>query len=387
MFRKIVIASDSFKGSLTSAEVAEAATLGIHETCPECIVETVCIADGGEGTAKILTDALNGTMVSAMVHDPLGRPIEASYGIHADSDGVCTAVMEMAQASGLPLLEVDERNPLLTSTYGTGEMIADAIGRGCRRFLIGIGGSATNDGGTGMLEALGFRFIGKDGKALQGCCGGILADIAKIDDCNALPELKESEFIIACDVESVFYGPDGATRVFSAQKGADSAMTEKLEKGMVSFAGVILKQYGIDLSETPGSGAAGGLGGAFLAFTKASLRSGIEMVLDACGFDDMLEGADLVITGEGKIDSQTNKGKAISGVMRRAGNASIPVVALCGICALPETEDAGFRAILPICPPPSDEIELTDAMNPATAFGNVRKTVSEYLRLLSSGLE
>ena len=379
MFRKIVIASDSFKGSLTSAQVADAAALGIRELLPECDIDKVCIADGGEGTAAVLTEALNGQPCSIEVHDPLGRPVMATYGIINDSRSPITAVMDMAQASGLTHLDPSERNPMLTSTYGTGEMIADALKRGCRRFLIGIGGSATNDGGTGMLEALGYRFLDSEGKLIRNCRGGILCEISDIDDRYALPELKEAEFIIACDVDSVFYGSEGASHIFAPQKGAGKDMVGILEDGMKSFAGVIKEKYGTDLSSARGSGAAGGLGGAFLAFMNASLKKGIDMVLDNVRFDERILGADMVITGEGRIDSQTSKGKAISGVLERASRKGIPVVALCGICDLKDKSLDGFKAIFPISPRPSDDIELSAAMNSSTAFENVRKTVSTML--------
>ena len=379
MFRKIVIASDSFKGSLTSSQVADAAALGIKESFPECIVDKICIADGGEGTASVLTEALNGQPCSIEVHDPLGRPVKAVYGIINDSRNPVTAVMDIAQASGLTLLDPSERNPMITSTYGTGEMIADALKRGCRRLLIGIGGSATNDGGTGMLEALGYRFLDSDGRIIRNCCGGTLGKIADIDDRYAMPELKEAEFIIACDVDSVFYGPEGASHIFAPQKGAGKDMVGILEAGMKSFAGVIKEKYGTDLSSARGSGAAGGLGGAFLAFLNASLKNGIDMVLDSVRFDERILDADMVITGEGRIDSQTSKGKAISGVLERASRAGIPVVALCGICDLKDKSLDGFKAILPISPRPSDDMELSAAMNSSTAFENVRKTVSTML--------
>ncbi|MBR4299655.1 MAG: glycerate kinase [Bacteroidales bacterium] len=379
MFRKIVIASDSFKGSLSSAQVADAAALGIMESIPGCIVDKICIADGGEGTAAVLTEALNGQSRQIEVHDPLGRPVKAVYGIINDSRNPVTAVMDMAQASGLTHLDPSERNPMLTSTYGTGEMIADALKRGCRRFLMGIGGSATNDGGTGMLEALGYRFLDTEGNMIRNCCGGILGKIADIDDRYALPELKDAEFIIACDVDSVFYGPEGAARIFAPQKGADQHMVGMLEEGMKSFAGVVKEKYGTDLSSFKGSGAAGGLGGAFLAFLNASLKKGIDMVLDNVRFDQRILGADMVITGEGRIDSQTSKGKAVSGVLARASRAGIPVVAICGICDLQDKSIDGFKAILPISPRPSDDIGLSAAMDSSTAFENVRKTVSTML--------
>ena len=379
MSRKIVIASDSFKGSLTSAQVADAAALGIQETFPNCIVEKICIADGGEGTSAVLTEAMGGKTSIVNVHDPIGRIVQATYGITHDNSGALTAVMDMAQASGLTLLAPSERNPMITSTFGTGEMIAGALKKGCRRFLMGIGGSATNDGGTGMLEALGYRFLDAGGNIIHDCCGGILEKISDIDNSNIMPELEEAEFIIACDVDSVFYGPEGASHIFAPQKGADKDMVRQLEEGMKSFAGVIYRKYGKDLSSVKGSGAAGGLGGAFLTFTNASLKKGIDMVLDSLRFDERIQDADMIITGEGRIDSQSSKGKAISGVLEKASSAGVPVVALCGICDIQEKSIEGFKAILPIAPRPSDEKELSAAMDSTKASENIRKTVSTML--------
>ena len=384
---KIVIASDSFKGSLSSLEVAHAAADGIRRILPES--EIVCIetADGGEGTAATLTRALNGTSVKAAVSDPLGRKINATYGT-AESDGEKTAVMEMSQASGLPLLKPSERNPLLTSTYGTGEMILDAIGRGCRRFLMGIGGSATNDGGTGMLEALGFRFTDRDGQKITGLCGGKIGKIAGIDGSMVPPEVLESEFIIACDVETPFWGPEGAAAVFGPQKGATPDMAALLEAGMQSLGKVIIRDLGIDLSSIKGSGAAGGLGGAFHAFLNARLCSGIDMVLDSIGFEDAVRDADLIITGEGKIDSQTSRGKVISGITARAQKHGIPVIAIAGIVDMDKDsiKESCLKAVWPIGPRPQNESDLEYAMRPEVASRNISETVAKALVSLSPSL-
>lgn len=384
MLHKIIITSDSFKGSLTSAQVGEAAASGIKEACPECRTEIICIADGGEGTAAILTAALDGYMTEVIVRGPSGKPVKAAYGITKEPDGEFIAIMDIAQASGLTLLDNEERNPLVTSTYGTGEMIADALKKGCRKFLIGLGGSATNDGGSGMLEALGYRFLDKRGGIINNCCGKELAEIADIDESHVIPQLREAEFTIACDVESVFYGPEGASFTFAPQKGADLRMTGILEKGMISFADVIRRKYGTDLSKIKGSGAAGGLGGAFITFLNATTEKGTDLILDTLKFDERIQGADLIITGEGRIDSQTSKGKAVSGVLKRAALAGIPVVALCGISDIRHVRCSGFKAILPICPRPQNEKELAEAMHPDTASENIRKTVSGYIRSLSS---
>ena len=216
---KIVIASDSFKGSMTSVDVAQAAAKGIYEVYPDCQVVAVNVADGGEGTVEAIVDSLGGEIVVARVADPLGREIDARYGIAGD-----TAIIEMAAASGLPLLKQEERNPWLTSTYGTGEMIMDAIARGCRQFLVGIGGSATNDAGTGMLQAMGFRFYDANGEMIDHCAGGRMQDIARIDDSQVPESVRQSVFTVACDVDTPFCGPDGAAPVFAPQKGADAEM-------------------------------------------------------------------------------------------------------------------------------------------------------------------
>ena len=384
---KIVIASDSFKGSLSSLEVAHAAAKGIRSIFPES--EIICLetADGGEGTAATLTRALKGTSVTATVSDPLGRKINATYGI-AEIHGRKTAVLEMSQASGLPLLSHSERNPLLTSTYGTGEMIIDAIGRGCRRFMIGIGGSATNDGGTGMLEALGFRFMDIEGQKITGLCGANISTIASIDGSLVPHEVLESEFIIACDVETPFWGPEGASAVFGPQKGATPDTVALLEAGMQNLGKIIIKDLGINLSTVKGSGAAGGLGGAFYAFLNARLQSGIDTILDSIGFEDAIRDADLIITGEGKIDSQTARGKVISGISARAQKHGIPVIAIAGIVDMDEEaiKKSGLEAVLAIGPRPQNESDLEHAMRPEVASHNISETVSKALESLSPSL-
>lgn len=384
MYRKIVIASDSFKGSLTSLEVAEATTEGIRRACPSCSVLSIAIADGGEGMVQAMSDVMETTGVSVRVHDPLGRHIMARYAMTKDG----TAIMEMAQASGLTLLSDEERDPLQTSTYGTGEMILDALGRGCRRFIIGIGGSATNDGGTGMLEALGFGFIGNDGQSLKGLRGSMLENITDIDSSAVHHGIYESEFIIACDVDTPFCGPEGAAKVFASQKGADQESVGLLEAGMQSLCSIIRRKYGTDLSSIPGTGAAGGLGGAFLAFMNARLERGIDIVLDAVGFDEKIKDADLVITGEGKIDAQSVHGKVISGIAARAQATGVPVMAIAGIADISsdQARKYGLAAVCPIAPRPETESGLRDSMRPETAMYNITETVSKALGELSPSL-
>lgn len=371
--KKIVVASDSFKGSLTSLEVAAGAEQGIHEVFPECEVVKVNVADGGEGTMDALRSTLGGQWVTVAAADPLGRPRDVSYVVLGDGN---TAVIEMSAASGLPLLEPQERNPMLTSTFGTGEMIVDALSRGCRRFLVGIGGSATNDAGMGMLEALGFRFIDKDGKVLPGR-GESMSEVVDIDMSHVSPEVKESEFIIACDVDSPFCGPRGAAYVFSPQKGADPQMVAELDAGMEHLAEVIARVVGKDIKDVPGAGAAGGLGGGFLAFLNARLERGIEMVLDAIAFDDIIRGSDLVITGEGRVDSQTLTGKTPFGIMKRAQKQNIRTVAIGGSVKLGDDDDvSGFDSIWPVTP---EGMPLEEAMKAETASANVRETVKKIM--------
>ena len=382
---KIVIASDSFKGSLTSAEVAEAAAAGISSVFPTCQTIQLTIADGGEGTATAVAEAGGGSSESVAVHDPLGRLIRSEYYILKDR----TAVMEMAAASGLTLLAASERNPLLTSTYGTGEMVLDAFGKGCRRFIIGIGGSATNDGGTGMLEALGFRFRDICGRDIKGLCGGRTAEVARIDESEVPEELLKSEFIVACDVTAPFCGPGGAADVYAPQKGAQTReMVAALEEGMESLNKVIYDKYGINLKEIPGSGAAGGLGGAFIACLDGKLERGIDLVLDTIGFDTIIKDADLIITGEGKIDSQTSQGKVVSGVASRAKAAGVPVIAIAGISELTENQikESGLCGIYPIGPKPQNESDFANAMRPEVASKRISETVAKALEELSPSL-
>lgn len=369
---KIVIASDSFKGSLTSVEVAQAVTRGIKAVYPDCDVVAVNVADGGEGTVEAIVDALGGEIVHTTVSDPLGRPIQARYGIAGEK-----AIIEMAAASGLPLLQPAERNPWMTSTYGTGEMIMDAIQRGCRQFLVGIGGSATNDAGTGMLQALGFKFYDFNGKEITDCRGGRLQDIADLDDTFVPKSVQEAQFIVACDVDTPFCGPEGAAPIFAPQKGADTAMVQQLDAGMTSLAKVIEDKYRINIVPIAGAGAAGGMGGAFRAFLHATLKRGIDMVLDAIDFNAIIQNADLVITGEGKIDFQTAKGKTAAGVLTRAKQQGIPVVAIGGSVEMCDSvQQMGFAGVYPIL---GEKVPLEVAMQPDFAATNVENTIRRIL--------
>ena len=374
--KKIIITPDSFKGSLTSMEVANAIEEGIKNVIPNCETGKIPIADGGEGTMDTLVNALKGKKIKIKAHDPLMRSIDVEYGLVENNK---TAIIEMAIASGLPLLQKEEQNPSKTTTYGTGEIIKDALKRGCRSFLIGIGGSATNDAGTGMLKALGYRFIDKNGKESDGT-GKSLQLICSIDDSAIMPELKEAEFKIACDVNNPFSGPNGAAYIFAKQKGADKQMVKDLDNGMESFRKLIEKENKIDLNAIPGTGAAGGLGGGFIAFLNAQLKPGIEMVLNAINFEKYLQNADLVITGEGKLDKQTAMGKAASGILDAAKKHNIPVIAIGG--SIEDIEiliERGFASLFSILSVPTSTEE---AMKKENAKKNITQTIEQIIRTI-----
>ncbi|MBO0586959.1 glycerate kinase [Sporosarcina sp. E16_8] len=323
---KVVVAPDSFKGSLTAVQAAQAMAAGIRDADPS--IETVMLpaADGGEGTMDSLVGATGGKTVSVIVQDPLGRKIEASYGILGDEE-VC--VIEIAEASGLMLLQENERNPLITSTYGTGELIVHALDAGLRNFIIGLGGSATNDGGVGMLQAFGMSFADDEGMELARG-GGSLGDLHTIDMLHFDKRISESNFLIACDVENPIVGIDGASAVFGPQKGASPAVVDILDRNLTKLANVVEQLTGISLHEKKGSGAAGGAGGAFQAFFPGEMKQGIQVVLDAISFDEYVMDADLVITGEGKTDSQTLSGKTPFGVAKVAQKKGKPVILISG---------------------------------------------------------
>lgn len=369
--KKIVAACDSFKGSLTSREANLAVAEGVHDVLEDCEVLRFDMADGGEGTAEIFTEILGGESVEVLVHDPLMRPLKAAYGVAGD-----TAVIGMSSANGLALVPENERNPLMTSTFGTGEMILDALRRGCRRFIMGLGGSATNDGGTGMLSALGFRFLDWSGNVVPGM-GGSLREIAVIDSSSVTPLLSGCAFRAACDVSTPFCGPDGASFVFGPQKGASPECAAKLDEGMSSFAEAVSRFTGKDIGMMPGAGAAGGMGGALHAFLGAELIPGADLILDAGGFREKISGADLVITGEGCLDAQTVLGKAPAGVLKHCTGQGIPCIAAGGrVRDIDTLRAAGFGACLCITPEGMPESE---AMRPETASGNIRRAIREAI--------
>lgn len=375
---KIVVAPDSFKGSLSSSEVVDICCEAIRDVFQDAEIVGLPIADGGEGTVEVLTDSFGGDRVETEVENPVGKKIVARYLLSSDGR---EAVMEMAQASGLCLLSPEERDPLLASTYGVGEMIMDAVDRGCRKIFMGIGGSATNDGGMGMLRALGFRFFDKDGKELQGR-GMDLEKVVRIDSSDINRGIRGVEFVVACDVDNPLVGERGASFVFAPQKGADHSMVLRLDRGMRNFAEVIKRELGMDVGSMPGAGAAGGLGGAFAAFLGGRLRSGIDMVLDAVGFDEKVKGADLILTGEGSIDRQSLMGKVLSGVLKRAKNQNVPLVAVSGqVKDSEELNMAGFAAVFPI---ENGPVSLETAMSKPYASTNLKRTIRQILLLLKN---
>ena len=366
---KAIIAIDSFKGSLTSREAGQAVQQGILQIHPDWETDIIAIADGGEGMLNVTLEATSGKSIIVEAHNPLMQQTFASYGISADG---ITAFIEMANISGLPLVPVEQRNPMKTTTYGTGELIRDALEKGCTQFIIGIGGSATNDAGTGMLQALGFRFLNHERKPL-GQGGEILKEIAYIDDTEKHPLLKNAHFIVACDVKSPFYGPEGAAYVFARQKGANNNMITQLDEGMRSFAHIIHKETGKDITNIPGSGAAGGMGGGLLAFLHAELRSGADLLLNLCHFNERIADADLLITGEGRIDRQSLMGKIPGKILQRGQANHIPVIAITG-CA--EDKDllleAGFQGVYATKP---EDMALEEAMKREIAMKNIKNTV------------
>lgn len=372
MIKKIVLAIDSFKGCLSSEEVENCAAEEIRRLFPTC--QTVClpVADGGEGILDTLVHITNGKFIYTEVHDPLMRLQTVRYGILGDTQ---TVVIEMAEASGLPLLTPEERNPMKTTSFGTGELIRDALKRGYRKFLIGIGGSATNDGGLGMLQALGAKLYDANGIELrQG--GEAVCSTARIDISRLDKAISEANFTVACDVRNPFCGKEGATYVFAPQKGATTSQVTALEEGMKRLSEIIRQTTGKSIASLPGSGAAGGMGGALYAFFDAKLVPGADLLLDAIHFDQQIKDADMVITGEGKADSQTLMGKIAERVLNRTLPLGIPTVLIAGrIDNETELRRAGFDTLVPITP---KGMELEKAVCPDTARENIRKAINTF---------
>ena len=360
---KIVIAPDSFKGSLTALQVAAAIEVGLRRVFPAASIEKVPMADGGEGTVQSLVDATDGEILTAQVLDPLGNPIDAQYGVLGDG---ITAVIEMAAASGLTLVPPDKRDPRVTTTYGTGELIRAALARGCRKLIIGIGGSATNDGGAGMAQALGAKLLTTDGEQIESG-GGALASLNSIDLSDLDPRIPETETVVACDVNNPLTGKEGASHVYGPQKGATAEMIEVLDANLVHFDKILQRDLGKSVNTVPGAGAAGGLGAGLMAFLNASLKSGIEIVTEATQLSKQFAGADLVITGEGQINFQTVFGKTPVGVAKVAKTHNIPVIAIAGSIAdrSDGVYDAGIDAMIDIVPEP---MPLETAIEKATTL-------------------
>lgn len=323
---KIVIAPDSFKGNLTASQVASFIEEGVRRVCPEAEILKVPMADGGEGTVQSLIDATGGRIVAEEVLGPLGQRIKAEYGILGDCE---TAVIEMAAASGLSLVPANRRNPLLTTTYGTGELILAALNEGCRRVIVGIGGSATVDGGSGMAQALGVKLLNSQGTQI-GFGGGSLPDLEKIDVSKIDPRANGVQITVASDVKNPLLGSSGAASIYGPQKGATPDMVKTLEEGLRNFSAIIRRDLGKDIKDIPGAGAAGGLGAGFMVFLDAKVVSGVDTVIEITRLAEKLKDADLVITGEGRMDSQTVYGKTPIGVARIAKKYGVPVVAIVG---------------------------------------------------------
>lgn len=374
---KVVIAIDSLKGSLSSIEAGMAAKEGILKAKPEAEVIVKPLADGGEGTVDALIEGLNGEQISLTATGPMGTPISCYYGYLKESG---TAIMEMASAAGITLVPDTEKNPLLATTYGVGEMIRHAMEQGCRDFIIGIGGSATNDGGIGMLKALGYEFFDQNG-ADVGEGGQALAKVSSISTKNRHPLISECKFRIACDVNNPLCGENGATYIYGPQKGVTDSMKAGLDAGMANFAKVTAAVLGQDYSAAAGAGAAGGLGFAFLSYIGAELTPGIDLILNAVNIENELKNADIAVTGEGRLDHQTAMGKAPVGVARLAKKYNAKVVAFAGAVTegASACNDAGIDAFFPIV---RGVTTLEDAMKKETAQKNMAAAVEQVFRLL-----
>lgn len=375
----VIVAIDSLKGSLSSLQAGAAAKAGILRAIPAATVSVKPVADGGEGTVTALVSGLSGRSVTIAVTGPLGETVEATYGILPDH----TAVIEMAEAAGLPLVPAEKRNPMNTTTYGVGEMILHALDEGCRSFIIGIGGSATNDGGTGMLRALGCRFRKADGSEIA-LGAQELSELATIETEALDPRLEESHFSIACDVTNPLCGTNGASYIFAPQKGADPATVRKLDTALAHLADMTAVTLGTDLRDQPGAGAAGGLGFAFASYLNGTLRPGVDIVLDAVLPESELRAADIVVTGEGSFDGQTAMGKAPVGIARRAKACGCKVIVLAG-----SIEHSGVRAtqqnpplidaVFPILP---GAMSLAEAMREDVAYENMEYTAEQVFRVV-----
>ena len=373
---RYLCAPDSFKESLTAMEAARAMAQGIENADHDAEVRCLPMADGGEGTARALVDATGGSMRAVPVHDPLGRPVEGHFGLLADGT---TAVVETAEASGLALLEAKERNPLIASSYGTGELMLAAVRSGAKRIIVGLGGSATNDAGAGLLQALGVRLLDKNGNDLKHG-GAALANLTTIDISTMDPALKNVAITAACDVTNPLTGPTGASAVFGPQKGASKDDVATLDASLAHFAQVIDSQLGVAVNDVPGAGAAGGIGAALKGFLNAEFRPGIAIVIEQSGLDAAAQWADVVFTGEGSIDFQTKFGKTPAGVAETAKRHGKPVIAVAGHIGtgIDELHEVGIDAVFGIAPGAASLSELL-----ADAAANVTRTTEQIVRTLT----
>ncbi len=375
---KVVIAIDSFKGSMTSLEAGQSAAEGIRRVYPEAEISVRPLADGGEGTVDAIVSGCGGRMTEVQVTGPAGKPVCCSYGI---LEAQKTAIIEMSGAAGITQVSGKEKNPMTTTTYGVGEVIRDAIEKGCRHFIVGIGGSATNDGGVGMLQALGFGFLNAEGTPIGFGAAG-LKELRRITSDQAMPELSECSFRVACDVSNPLCGPQGCSAIYGPQKGATTDMIPEMDAYLKDYAALAKAQFPKADPDYPGAGAAGGMGFAFLTFLNASLEPGVGIVLEETKLRQYAESADIVITGEGRLDGQTVMGKAPIGVAKIAKEYKKPVLAFSG-CV---TKDAiacnahGIDAFFPVL---RSVVSLEDAMDRDNAMQNMQDTVEQVFRVIA----
>lgn len=372
---KIVIAPDSFKGSLSAKEVADNIEVGIRKVFKNDEIVKVPMADGGEGTVQALVDATNGRLIHKSVKGPLFNEVDAFYGILGDNK---TAVIEMASASGIMLIKEEEKDPLKATTYGTGELIKDALDSGCKKIIIGLGGSATNDAGAGMLQALGVSLLDSNKNEI-GLGGGSLDKLCYIDLSKMDKRIKDTEIVVACDVENPLVGEKGASHVFGPQKGATLDMVNILDKNLEHFGDIVEKHLNVSIKDYPGGGAAGGLGAALYAFLNAKLKKGIEIVIETVNLEEKVKGADLVITGEGMMDFQTQFGKTPYGVAKIAKKYNIPVIGICGGIGKDARElyNKGFDSIFSIVDKP---MSLEESMKRSKTL--MQDTAERIMRII-----
>ena len=378
---KVVVAIDSFKGSLSSMEAGQAIAEGVKRVHQNAEVVVRPLADGGEGTVEALVEGMGGIFVTKEVTGPLGEKVDAVYGvIESEEDSSKTAIIEMSAAAGITLVPEESRNPMNTTTYGVGELILDAIERGCRHFIVGIGGSATNDGGVGMLQALGYDFLTREGAAIS-YGGNGLRELAKIKDSNVHTKLKECTFKVACDVTNPLCGENGSSAIFGPQKGATPEMVQELDQLLLHYAELSKSINSHADRFYPGTGAAGGMGFAFLTYTNATLESGIQIVLKETKLEELIATADVVVTGEGRLDGQTALGKAPIGVAALAKKYQKKVLAFAG-AVTPDAKECNQHGIDAFFPILRGVVTLKEAMNKEVAHQNMVDTVEQVFRVV-----